>query len=175
LIEDFRDNATASLVTIHSYPWVKNRTLLIGDAAHGIVPFFGQGMNAGFEDCRVLDELLDQYDSKWKKVLHAFQELRKPDADAIAQLALDNFIEMRDLVADEDFLLRKKIEAKLHSLFPERWVPLYSMVTFRDDIRYSDALTIGKKHKSIMDEVMKTPGIEKTWESLNFEAIVNKL
>jgi kynurenine 3-monooxygenase len=175
LIEDFRDNATSSLVTIRCYPWVRNKTLLIGDAAHGIVPFFGQGMNAGFEDCRVLDELLNQYENKWKKVLPAFQELRKPDADAIAHLALDNFVEMRDLVADEDFLLRKKIEGKLHELYPNKWVPLYSMVTFRDDIRYSEALSIGQRQQAIMNEVLTRPDLQSNWEKLNFEEIVSKL
>lgn len=175
LLEDFRDNATSSLVTIHCYPWVINKTLIMGDASHGIVPFFGQGMNAGFEDCRVLDELLDQHEEKWKKVLPAFQELRKPDADAIAKLALDNFVEMRDLVADPDFILRKKIEARLHELYPDKWIPLYSMVTFRDDIRYSEAQTIGERQKSIMDEVMMKSGIHTNWESLNFEEIVMKL
>ncbi|MBX2957490.1 MAG: FAD-dependent monooxygenase [Cyclobacteriaceae bacterium] len=175
LQEDFRDNATASLVTIRCYPWVKNKTLLIGDASHGIVPFFGQGMNAGFEDCRVLNELLDLHEDKWKKVLPEFQELRKPDGDAIAQLALDNFIEMRDLVADEDFILRKKIEARLHERYPDKWIPLYTMVTFRDDLRYSYALETGRKQKAIMDEVLSRPGIDKNWETLNLEEIVSKL
>ncbi len=175
LIEDFRDNPTASLVTVHCYPWWRNRTLLIGDAAHGIVPFFGQGMNAGFEDCRVLNDLLDYHQDDWSKTLPEFQHLRKPDADAIAQLALDNFVEMRDLVGDADFLLRKKIEARLHELYPEKWIPLYSMVTFHDDMRYSDALRIGRLQKSIMDKVMQTSSIETTWPSLNFEEIVQQL
>ncbi|HPM30502.1 MAG TPA: NAD(P)/FAD-dependent oxidoreductase [Chryseolinea sp.] len=175
LVEDFRDNPTGSMVTIHSYPWVKNKTLLIGDAAHAIVPFFGQGMNSGFEDCRILNQLLDKHQDDWDTVLPIFQELRKPDADAIAQLALDNFVEMRDLVADADFLLRKKIEAKIHSLYPEKWIPLYTMVTFREDIRYSEAYTLGQKQKKIMDEVMKRKDIETNWENLDFEKIVNQL
>lgn len=175
LLEDFRDNSTSSLVTIRSYPWVRNKTLLIGDAAHGIVPFFGQGMNAGFEDCRVLNNLLDKHDDHWKPTLAEFQQVRKPDADAIAQLALDNFIEMRDLVADADFLLRKKIEAKLHELFPEKWIPLYSMVTFHDEVRYSEAYRIGQAQKKVMDEVMSTPGITEKWNSLDFESIVKKM
>jgi kynurenine 3-monooxygenase len=175
LLEDFRDNATSSLITVRCFPWVKNKTLLIGDASHGIVPFFGQGMNAGFEDCLVLNQLLDEHQDHWKPTLAAFQQLRKPDTDAIAQLALDNFIEMRDLVADPDFILRKKIEAKLHELFPEKWIPLYSMVTFKDDIRYSDALKIGNKQRKIMDEVMARPDIKTNWESLNFEEIANKI
>ncbi|CAN5389577.1 NAD(P)/FAD-dependent oxidoreductase [soil metagenome] len=175
LLEEFHKNPSASLVTIKCYPWVKNKTLLIGDAAHAIVPFYGQGMNAGFEDCRVLNDLLNKYKDDWDKVLPEFEELRKADADAIAQLALDNFVEMRDLVGDADFLLRKKIEAKLHQLFPDQWIPLYSMVTFHEDIRYSEALTIGGKQKVIMDEVMKTPEIDKKWQELDFGKIVDQL
>ena len=172
---DFQQNPTSSLVTVKCFPWVRNKTLLIGDAAHAIVPFFGQGMNAGFEDCRILNQLLDQYQDNWDNVLPEFQQVRKPDADAIAKLALDNFIEMRDLVAGADFLLRKKIEAKLHELFPDTWVPLYSMVTFQDHIRYSDAYVTGQKQRKIMDEVMKVPGIESNWENLDFIKIAQKL
>ena len=132
-------------------------------------------MNAGFEDCRVLNDLLNEHKDDWNKALHEFQKVRKPDTDAIAQLALDNFVEMRDLVADADFLLRKKIEARVHELYPEKWIPLYSMVTFHDRMRYSEALKIGKLQKEIMDKVMKTPSIETKWLSLNFQEIVNQL
>jgi len=93
----------------------------------------------------------------------------------IAALALANFIEMRDLVADEEFLLRKKIESKLHELYPDKWIPLYSMVTFHDDIRYSEALATGACQKAIMDEVMKRPGISAGWAGMDFSAIVNQL
>jgi len=175
LLEDLRDNPTSSLITIRCFPWTIHNTLLIGDAAHGIVPFYGQGMNAGFEDCRILNQLLDTHKDDWNIVLPAFQRTRKPDADAIAQLALENFIEMRDLVADAEFLLRKKIEAKLHDLFPKKWIPLYSMVTFHDEIRYSEALRIGQKQKRIMDSVMKTPDIETTWQSLDFQQLVRQI
>jgi kynurenine 3-monooxygenase len=175
LLEDLRDNPTSSLITIRCSHWTIQNTLLIGDAAHGIVPFYGQGMNAGFEDCRILNQLLDTHKDDWSAVLPAFQRTRKPDADAIAQLALENFIEMRDLVADADFLLRKKIEAKLHELFPKKWIPLYSMVTFHDEIRYSEALRIGQKQKRIMDRVMKTPDIEATWQSLDFQQLVRQI
>ncbi|WP_276373302.1 NAD(P)/FAD-dependent oxidoreductase [Chryseolinea sp. H1M3-3] len=175
LIHDFNSNPTSSLVTMKCFPWVRNKTLLIGDAAHAIVPFYGQGMNAGFEDCRILNQLMDQHQDDWEKTIQAFQLQRKPDTDAIAQLALDNFIEMRDLVADADFLLRKKIEAKLHELYPEEWIPLYSMVTFYDNIRYSEAYRIGLKQKKIMDEVMKKRGIETTWMRLDFEQLVRQL
>jgi kynurenine 3-monooxygenase len=175
LLEDFKINPTSSLVTIKCYPWVRNKTLLIGDAAHAIVPFYGQGMNAGFEDCSILNAMLDHYDDNWEKAITNFQQQRKQDTDAIAELALDNFIEMRDLVADKEFLLRKKIESKLHSLHPDQWIPLYSMVTFNTDIRYSEAQRIGARQKAIMDEVMKIQDIESTWEHLDFEQLVRNL
>jgi kynurenine 3-monooxygenase len=173
-VESFLSSPPSSLVTVKCFPWTRNKTLVIGDAAHGIVPFFGQGMNAGFEDCRIFNQLLDQA-SDWKVLFSQFQKQRKPDTDAIADLALDNFIEMRDLVGDPKFLLRKKIEAKLNQLFPDKWIPLYTMVTFRDDIRYSDAYSTGQKQKRIMDEVMQRSNIETTWEQLDFASIVNKL
>ncbi|MEQ8576983.1 MAG: FAD-dependent monooxygenase, partial [Fulvivirga sp.] len=175
LMKDYHRNPTSSLVTVKSYPWVKNRTLIIGDASHAIVPFYGQGMNSGFEDCRVLNQMLDDYDDNWDKLLPAYQKLRKPDADAISNLALQNFIEMRDLVADDKFLLRKQIEAKLSDLYPQKWIPLYSMVTFKEQMRYSEALEMGKKQKAIMDKVMAQNNIHKNWESLDFESIVNQL
>ena len=174
-LRDYKTNPTSSLVTIQCFPWIRNNTFLIGDAAHGIVPFYGQGMNAGFEDCRILNELLDRHSDQWPAALKEFQHLRKEDTDSIAQLAFDNFVEMRDLVADPEFLLRKKIEAKLHELYPEKWIPLYTMVTFRADIRYSQAYHAGKKQSVIMDEVMRQPGIAANWQDLNFGEIVRRL
>ncbi len=175
LHEDFKENPTSSLVTIRCFPWSRGKVLLLGDASHGIVPFYGQGMNSGFEDCRVLNNLLDQYSDDWEEVIPLFQSVRKPDAEAIADLALDNFMEMRDLVADDDFLLRKKIEARLYELYPEKWIPLYSMVTFREDIPYSQAKRMGSLQKKIMDEVMKRENIESTWQHDDLSWIIDSL
>ncbi|MFN7262124.1 MAG: FAD-dependent oxidoreductase [Cyclobacteriaceae bacterium] len=175
LLEEFFQNPSSSLVTMRCFPWVRNKTLLIGDAAHALVPFYGQGMNAGFEDCHVLNQLLNQFADDWDQVLPSFQEIRKPNADAIAKLALDNFVEMRDLVNDADFILRKKIESKLHEMFPEKWIPLYSMVTFHENIPYSVAYETGQKQKRIMEDVLKQPDIEKNWENLDFKEIVERL
>lgn len=172
--EEYFQNPTSSLVTVKCEPWVKNNCVLIGDAAHAIVPFYGQGMNAGFEDCYELNLLLDKHSDDWKKSLEDYQQLRKKDGDAIADLALHNFVEMRDLVADEKFLVQKKIEAKLHELFPKKWMPLYSMVTF-SDLRYSEAYEIGKKQQAIMDEVMQRPNILENWEGIDLEEIVLRL
>ncbi|HMP99557.1 MAG TPA: NAD(P)/FAD-dependent oxidoreductase [Cyclobacteriaceae bacterium] len=175
LIHEFRSNPTSSLVTVRCYPWVKNKTFLIGDAAHAIVPFYGQGMNAGFEDCFVLNALLDRYQDNWEKVLPEYQQLRKPDGDAIAELALNNFIEMRDKVADPKFLLQKKIEAKLHAHYPDKWIPLYTMVTFSEEMRYSQALRQGNKQQAIMDEVLNMPDVQNLWQKLDLATIIAKL
>lgn len=144
---EFFNNPTSTLVTIRSYPWShKGNFLLLGDAAHAVVPFYGQGMNAGFEDCTVLSGLLDKIgDGNWRQIVEAFQTIRKPDADAIAELAVRNFKEMRDSVIDERFLLRKKIEKAMQLSHPEQFLPLYSMVTF-SHMPYSQALNTGDRH-----------------------------
>jgi kynurenine 3-monooxygenase len=171
--DDFFNNPTASLVTVKCFPWVREgKFALIGDAAHAIVPFFGQGMNCGFEDCRVLDELIEKNGDNWEKILSDYQTLRKPDADAIADMAVNNFIEMRERTADPKFLLQKKIEAKLHEKYPDKWIPAYSQVTFSPQIRYSDALKRGQKQETIMQEVMNMPGIEEKWESEEVERAI---
>jgi kynurenine 3-monooxygenase len=177
LEHDFFINPTSSLVTVKCFPWIReDKFALIGDAAHAIVPFFGQGMNCGFEDCYVLDQLMEKHQDNWQRILAEYQELRKPDADAIAELALNNFIEMRDKVADPKFLLQKKIEARLHEKYPGKWIPAYSQVTFSPHIRYSEALRRGNRQEEIMKEVMAMPGIESKWESEEIEKfIMNKV
>jgi len=149
LVAQFQTNPTASLVTIKTSPWVKNRSLLIGDASHAIVPFYGQGMNAGFEDCRLFMEWGEKLKFDWDKLLPYFSKHRKADADAIADLAMKNFVEMRDKVADERFVAIKKLESRLQEAYPDSWIPLYSMVTF-SDIPYSKAKKLGELQEQIM-------------------------
>jgi len=177
LVQQFFRNPTSSLVTVKCYPWTRgDRFALIGDAAHAIVPFFGQGMNCGFEDCSVLNNLLDEHGEDWKKVLNAYQQLRKPDADAIADLAVNNFTEMRDKVADPKFLLQKKIEARLHEKYPSKWIPAYSQVTFSPHIRYSEALRNSQRQEMIMQEVMRQKDLEQRWQDEGFlEQIVSMM
>ncbi len=164
LLEDFWKNPSSSLVTIRCEPWhYQGRVLLMGDASHAIVPFYGQGMNAGFEDCTILEEQLDAHKDTGEALI-AFSRQRKPDADAIADLALWNFIEMRDKTADPRFLLRKRIEKRLHEKRPDLWKPLYSMVTFSHE-PYSKALEEGKKQAAIMERIMERPDIEEKWDS----------
>ncbi len=169
LAKDFFNNPTSSLVTIRCFPWVReDHFALIGDAAHAIVPFFGQGMNCGFEDCAVLDGLINKHDHDWKNILSEYQSLRKPDGDAIAELALNNFVEMRDKVADTRFLQQKKIEARLHQLSPDKWIPAYSQVTFSPGIRYSEALNRGKKQDAIMQPFMNEVMKGANWDNDDF-------
>lgn len=173
LLEDFFTNPTAGMVTVKCHPWIReDKFALIGDAAHAIVPFYGQGMNCGFEDCVVLNSLIDKYDEDWSAILQEYQQLRKPDADAIADLAVNNFIEMRDKVADPKFLLQKKIEAAFSKKHPDKWIPLYSQVTFSPQIRYSDALVNGQKQEAIMQKIMALPDIENNWEDEQIEKMI---
>ena len=177
LLEDYFANPASSLVTVKCKPWVWDEKIaLIGDAAHAIVPFYGQGMNCGFEDCVVLNELMDKHGDINGACLKEYETLRKPDGDAIADLAIANFIEMRDKTADKTFLLQKKIEAHFSSKHPEKWIPLYSMVTYSPNIRYSEALSSGAKQQAIMDKIMTISDIESKWDSLEVEnAILNSL
>lgn len=173
--KQFDDHPTSSLVTIKSYPWVYKNVVLLGDAAHAIVPFYGQGMNCGFEDCRVFNEILNEQDLDWTSTMDIYQQIRKNDTDAISTLALNNFIEMRDKVSNEDFILQKKIEALIQSQYPERWIPLYSMVTFRPDISYSEALHRGKVQSEIMQTVLNQPDIQTKWEDMDYSRFVEQL
>ncbi|WP_258102604.1 NAD(P)/FAD-dependent oxidoreductase [Marinoscillum sp. MHG1-6] len=150
LIEQFHRNPTSNLHIVETECWSKNNSMIIGDAAHAIVPFYGQGMNAGFEDCRLLIKALEAYKFDWEAVLETFHESRKADTDAISTLALTNFIEMRDKVASQTFLNRKKVEARLQQEFPVTWLPLYSMVTF-SDLPYSQCLNIGRLQQKALD------------------------
>jgi kynurenine 3-monooxygenase len=153
LLDDYFYHPTGSLITIKCYPWVAGgKTALLGDAAHAIVPFFGQGMNAAFEDCTYLNECIDKFGTDWEKVLTEYENLRKINSDAIADLAQENFIEMRDLVADKRFQLKKKIETELYKKFPDKFIPKYSMVTFHR-FPYSVTLKRGKIQEEILHEL----------------------
>jgi len=131
LLEDFRNNPTGSLVTIRCAPWsYKDKVALVGDAAHAVVPFYGQGMNAAFEDCVVLDECLTQFPQNRQRAFAEYFRKRKVNADALADLALGNFIEMRDKTASRTFRAKKKLDHFLEAALPGIYSPLYTMITF---------------------------------------------
>ena len=143
--EEFANNPTGPLGTIKCSPWFyQNKTLLMGDSAHAIVPFYGQGMNASFEDVFVFDEILNQDLGDWNAVFKAYQKARKHDTDAIADLAIDNFYEMRDHVANPLFKEKRKIEMDLEKHFPSQYSSKYSLVTFNENIGYNEAMQRGR-------------------------------
>jgi kynurenine 3-monooxygenase len=175
LAEDFFKNPTSTLVTMKCYPWTyKDKVALIGDACHAIVPFYGHGMNAGFEDITVLYKLMLQHGDDWQQIFSEYEKNRKPDADAIAELSYRNFTEMSSKTADEQFVLQKKIEKRFSEKHPDKWLPLYSRVTFSHR-PYSEALAIGDRQKAIMDQIMKLPGIRDNWDAEYVENEMLKL
>lgn len=174
LVEDFFKNPTSFLVTMKCFPWTyQNKVALIGDACHAIVPFYGHGMNAGFEDITVLFELMDAHGNDWNAIFRAYENSRKPNADAIAELSYRNFMEMSSKTADENFLLQKEIERWFSDLHPELWVPLYSRVTFSTE-PYQQALEMGDFQNAIMEKVLALPGIKTNWKTAEVESFILK-
>ena len=169
LTQDFFKNPTSAMVTMKCYPWTYwDKVALVGDSAHAIVPFYGQGMNAGFEDIFALDKIMDRFGDDWESIFAKYQVERKPNADAIAELSYRNFIEMSSKTADPLFLLQKKIEKWFADKHPALWEPTYSRVTFSHR-SYAEALAIGDEQEKIMKEIMAMPGIEKNWNSKQVE------
>ena len=169
LTEDFFKNPTSAMVTMKCYPWTYwDKVALVGDSAHAIVPFYGQGMNAGFEDIYILNALISKHGDDWEHIFQEYQKKRKPNTDAIAELSYRNFIEMSSKTADPLFLLQKKIEKHFAKNNPDKWIPVYSRVTFSDK-PYSDALAIGDEQERIMQQIMQIPNIELIWDSTEVE------
>lgn len=172
LVEDFFDNPSSSLATIKCYPWqVNGKTLLVGDSAHAVVPFYGQGMNASFEDCHELDKYIEAYGTDWKRVFENYQKFRKKDADAIGDLAEENYFEMRAHVADPVFVLKRQLETTLEQTYPG-YFSKYSMVTFREDIPYSVAM---KKGRAQDDLLMKICSEVDSVDELDMEDVLRQL
>jgi kynurenine 3-monooxygenase len=156
LVEEFFAHPTGTLVTITCFPWhVADTLLLVGDAAHAMVPFYGQGMNCAFEDCTELDACIDQYYPDWEGIFHAYAQRRKANTDAIAAMALDNFLEMRDRVADPRFLLQKRIDLELERRYPGLYIPQYSLVTFHR-VPYAEAQRLGAIQEQILQQLTAT-------------------
>ncbi len=158
LQKDYNNNPVGKLGTVKCFPWHnKGKVLLIGDAAHAIVPFYGQGMNASFEDVYVFDQLMNDFEDKdWESFCEAFQTARKANCDAIADLALDNFIEMQDKVDDQAFIKKRQLEMKLEQE-TENYHSKYSLVTFREDLSYEQALNIGRQQDQLLLELVSSP------------------
>jgi kynurenine 3-monooxygenase len=153
LVEDFFSNPTGSLGTVKCWPWnAGGKVLLLGDAAHAMVPFYGQGMNCAFEDVRILDKLIEKHGTEWGIVFEEYSRLRKPDTDAISDMAEENFYEMRDAVADPVFVRKRELETKLEQTFPD-YFSKYSMVTFREDLPYAAAKEKGNAQDELLMKI----------------------
>ncbi|MCY4524155.1 MAG: NAD(P)/FAD-dependent oxidoreductase [Halobacteriovoraceae bacterium] len=150
-VDEFLNHPASSLGTIRSYPWASSNTCLVGDAAHAIVPFFGQGMNAGFEDCSCLFDLLNESDD-WNDIFKRYDSIRRPNGNAIADMAVENYLEMRDRVGDKRFLFKKKLEQKLEESFPAYYKSRYRIVAYTL-IPYLHAQNIGEIQKDILNEL----------------------
>jgi kynurenine 3-monooxygenase len=173
LLDNYFENPTSSLGTIRCYPWAhEGKGVLLGDAAHAVVPFYGQGMNASFEDVRVLTELIDKSDdNSWSEIFDEYQHLRKANADAIADLALYNYLEMRSHTANPIFQVKREVELALEEKFAD-FDSKYSLVTFRADVPYAQALELGDKQDELLMRVCTEAGsfenvdLEKTYREL---------
>lgn len=159
LERQYARRSTGLLGTVYCRPWShRDRIVLIGDAAHAIVPFHGQGMNAAFEDCVELDRLIGRHGTDWARVAEQFESRRRADCLAIAEMALENYAEMRDLVRDPRFLLRDDLSRELERRFPDRFIRRYSMVMFHPEISYADAQRRGEIQARLVDELVAGVG-----------------
>jgi kynurenine 3-monooxygenase len=175
----WEDHPLSSLAIIRCYPWVVGKAALMGDAAHATVPFYGQGMNSGFEDCSVMWDLMKQHQTPdgnhdWKTIFEAYQVLRKPDGDAVQDLSLHNYYVMRDYVADPEFLLQKRFERRIQELYPDKYMPLYSQVSF-SNIRYSEAWEKGMKQDVFIKDIMKNYDVETLMNNNQIDDLIHKL
>jgi kynurenine 3-monooxygenase len=154
LVEDFQTNPTGNLATIYCDPWhVEDKAVLLGDAAHAVVPFFGQGMNASFQDCSVLNNLIGDNEGNWENIYAEFSSSHVVNGHAIADMAIENYIEMRDSVNNPNFKKRRQLELELEKKYPGRFIPRYSMVSFHQ-IPYAEVYTRGEIQFELMNKFM---------------------
>lgn len=175
LVEEFNRCPPNPMVMVKCSPWtLQGKVALIGDAAHVLYPYYGQGANAGFEDCSVLMECLEKFGADWKTVFSEYEQRRKPNMDAISEMVVEHYVEIRDLLGDPKFLLRKALERKINQMFPDRYTPLYSMIAFTC-MPYVEALRIDREQRSMIDYLMNTAAIETNWDSKEVENLITQL
>lgn len=175
LVNDYFTHPANSMITVKCSPWsYQGKVALIGDAAHSIFPSYGQGANAGFEDCATLADCMEQYGDDWEALLAEFERRRRPNTNAIADLCVEHFIELRDLVGTPDFLLRKEIERKINQAYPEKYKDLYSMITFTC-MPYTEALRVDREQRTMVDQLMGLEGIERKLESTEVNRAIDGL
>ena len=170
-LDDFFTNPVGTLGTIKCYPWqAYGKALIMGDASHAIVPFYGQGMNASFEDVRVFDDLMNEHDQDWNTIFLQFQEERAQNANAIAELAVDNFHEMQDKVADPVFIKKRQLEMQLEQKYRD-FYSKYSLVTFKPELSYTDAMNLGRRQDELLLEICSRNDLQ----NLDHEAVMDQV
>lgn len=173
IADAWEDHPLSSLAIVRCFPWTHGKTALMGDAAHATVPFFGQGMNCGFEDCSVMYGLMKKHGENWEEVFKEYERLRKPNGDAVQDLSLLNYIVMRDKVADPQYLLQQKVERRMNELYPDKYFPMYSMVSF-SDIEYQTALKKGQEQDKIIAEQMVKFKINSSSSQEEIDAMIHQ-
>lgn len=173
IADAWEDHPLSSLAIIRCFPWTHGKVALMGDAAHATVPFFGQGMNAGFEDCSVMYSLMKKHNEDWDKIFKEYETLRKPNGDAVQDLSLLNYIVMRDKVSDPAFLLQQKVERRMAELYPGKYFPMYSMVSF-SDIEYHVALNKGKEQDAIIQDLIQKNHITAETDSIKIDQFIHQ-
>jgi kynurenine 3-monooxygenase len=175
LVNDYFTHPANSMITVKCSPWsYEGKVSLIGDAAHSIFPSYGQGANAGFEDCATLSDCMEEYGDDWTALLTEFERRRRPNTNAIADLCVEHFIELRDLVGTPGFLLRKEIERKINQAYPEKYKDLYSMVTFTC-MPYTEALRVDREQRTLVDQLMHMEDIERKLDSPEVDRVIDSL
>jgi kynurenine 3-monooxygenase len=173
LVEDYFGRPESKMITVRCAPWVHDeKVALIGDAAHAIVPSYGQGANCGFEDCSVLYDCLQSAGGDWGRTLRDYEASRKPNADAIADLALEHFHELRDFVGSSDFLLRKELERWVNELYPDRYAPLYSLISFTN-VPYAEAMRQDREQRTLVDQLLAVPDVREKLGSPEIREMVD--
>lgn len=170
--DQWETHPLSSLALMRCYPWTHQNFALMGDAAHATVPFYGQGMNASMEDCYVMGQLMKKHNENWSEVFKEYQEVRKPNGDALQDLSVYNYKVMRDLVADPHFLLKKKFEQRIHDLYPDKYLSLYAMVSF-SNIPYSEAMEKGKKQDDFIEKIMSENDIEARFANNTIDELIH--
>lgn len=174
IADAWEDHPLSSLAIIRCFPWTHGKVALMGDAAHATVPFFGQGMNAGFEDCSVMYSLMNKHNEDWDKIFKEYEVLRKPNGDAVQDLSLLNYIVMRDKVADPMFLLQQKVERRMAELYPGNYFPMYSMVSF-SEIEYQVALNKGKEQDQLIMDLIRKNNITSDTSSEKIDEFIHQV
>jgi kynurenine 3-monooxygenase len=171
--DSWEDHPLSALALIRCYPWTNGKMALMGDAAHATVPFYGQGMNCGFEDCTIMWELMQEHGDNWPVIFEEYEKSRKPNCDAMQDLSLQNYTVMRDKVTDPLFKTIHKIEHRLSVLFPENYIPLYSMVSF-STIEYKHALEKGNKQQEIIKNIIEKHGLDENSDIQLLDSVIEQ-